>query len=260
MSQQRRQEITGKRAAQEATEAEKNKASQATTASDDASDTAAENSNGIVNDSFKKDSDAQKALEQVEMEYVPEKAELDDDLNEEFRKVFEKFSFSEGAAEENDKKDETSPDTASKKKADSDSEEEEQDTQQKEKGVSNKQKKWQCQGTGVRKGNFCRLICLEVRNQTQLMSHWHQKSWNLRTVLPAKYEEAREEEKVRSQKEDFSDMVAENVNKKETEGAGNSGQVKEERFHVLGAFGYYANFGDANWRMLASSASHSSLR
>ncbi|GAA0183005.1 hypothetical protein LIER_30496 [Lithospermum erythrorhizon] len=30
-------------------------------------------------------------------------------------------------------------------------------------------------------------------------------------VLPAKYEEAREEEKLRSQREDFSDMVAEIV-------------------------------------------------
>lgn len=33
-------------------------------------------------------------------------------------------------------------------------------------------------------------------------------------VLPAKYEEAREEEKLRSQKEDFSDMVAENEKKR----------------------------------------------
>lgn len=29
------------------------------------------------------------------MEYVPEKAELDGDLDEEFRKVFEKFTFKE---------------------------------------------------------------------------------------------------------------------------------------------------------------------
>ncbi|KAL2473318.1 proline-rich spliceosome-associated (PSP) family protein [Forsythia ovata] len=121
----------------------KKKASLANIASGDDSDTAAENSNGTVDDSSKKDSDPQRALEEVEVEYVPEKAELDDDLNEEFRKVFEKFSFSEGAAEENDKKDETLPDAASKKKADSDSEEEEQDTQQKEKGISNKKKKLQ---------------------------------------------------------------------------------------------------------------------
>ncbi|KAI8024647.1 NAC domain-containing protein 75 [Camellia lanceoleosa] len=42
--------------------------------------------------------------------------------------------------QENDKKDETVADSASKK-VDSDSEEEEQDTHQKEKGVSNKKKK-----------------------------------------------------------------------------------------------------------------------
>lgn len=33
------------------------------------------------------------------MEYVPEKAELDGALDEEFRKVFEKFNFTEAAAE-----------------------------------------------------------------------------------------------------------------------------------------------------------------
>ena len=33
-------------------------------------------------------------------------------------------------------------------------------------------------------------------------------------VLAAKYEEAREEEKLRNQKEDFSDMVAENASKR----------------------------------------------
>ena len=37
---------------------------------------------------------------------------------------------------------------------------------------------------------------------------------DMETVLPAKYEEAREEEKLRSQKEDFSDMVAENEKKR----------------------------------------------
>lgn len=110
------------------------------------------------------------------MEYVPEKAELDDSLPEEFRKVFEKFSFSETAAsevegalnncptlyvvllfwdlpgkrvcdcvnihiQETDKKDEIAANAASNKKADSDSEEEEEDNQQKEKGISNKKKK-----------------------------------------------------------------------------------------------------------------------
>lgn len=93
-------------------------------------------------------------------------------LDEEFRKVFEKFSFIENAAvevrkrkhssvccqfwflcvalfmlvpfiflQENYKKDDVAPDTASKKKTDSDSEEEEQDSQLKEKGISNKKKK-----------------------------------------------------------------------------------------------------------------------
>ncbi|CAL5344942.1 unnamed protein product [Camellia sinensis] len=84
------------------------------------------------------------ALEQVEVEYVPEKAELDGDLDDEFRKVFEKFSFKETAgSEENDKKDETATNAALAKKADSDSDEEEQDTQQKDKGFSNKKKKLQ---------------------------------------------------------------------------------------------------------------------
>ncbi|MCI12608.1 splicing factor 3B subunit 2-like, partial [Trifolium medium] len=36
----------------------------------------------------------------------------------------------------------------------------------------------------------------------------------MENVLPAKYEEAREEEKMRSQREDFSDMVAENEKKR----------------------------------------------
>lgn len=34
------------------------------------------------------------------MEYVPEKAELDGDLDEEFRKVFEKFTFKEVSGSE----------------------------------------------------------------------------------------------------------------------------------------------------------------
>ncbi|XP_022886326.1 splicing factor 3B subunit 2 isoform X2 [Olea europaea var. sylvestris] len=107
------------------------KASQATAAGDDS---------GSADDSSKENSDPQKPLEQVEVEYVPEKAELYGGLDEEFRKVFEKFSFKESAGTEEN---ETAPDAASKKKADSDSEEEEQDTQQKEKGVSNKKKKLQ---------------------------------------------------------------------------------------------------------------------
>jgi splicing factor 3B subunit 2 len=104
----------------------------------------ADDSGTDEDDSAKENGDTQKAMEQVEVEYVPEKAELYGDFDEEFRKVFEKFSF-KGAAEseENEKKDETAANAASNKKADSDSEEEEQDTQQKERGVSNKKKKLQ---------------------------------------------------------------------------------------------------------------------
>ncbi|CAN4092019.1 unnamed protein product [Withania somnifera] len=98
---------------------------------------------GGVDDTSKENSDYQKSLvEQVEVEYVPEKAELDGELDEEFRKVFEKFSFTATTgSEENEKKDETVADTALKKKDDSDSEEE-QDAPR-EKGISNKKKKLQ---------------------------------------------------------------------------------------------------------------------
>ncbi|CAI9270108.1 unnamed protein product [Lactuca saligna] len=96
-------------------------------------------------DNAKENSDPQKVLEQVEIEYVPEKAELDGYFDDEFRKIFEKFTFKETAAsEENDKNEETAANAASNKKASSDSEEEEQDVQQKDKsGVSNKKKKLQ---------------------------------------------------------------------------------------------------------------------
>ncbi|MCD9640567.1 hypothetical protein HAX54_025935, partial [Datura stramonium] len=52
-------------------------------------------------------------------------------------------------------------------------------------------------------------------------------------VLPAKYEEAREEEKLRSQREDFSDMVAENERKKKRkmqEKDGKSSKKKDFKF------------------------------
>ncbi|XP_058196755.1 uncharacterized protein LOC131312791 isoform X2 [Rhododendron vialii] len=102
---------------------------------DDDSDTTAGEDNG------KENADPQKAMEQVEIEYVPEKAELYGNFDEEFRKVSEKFSFKEIAgSKENDKKDEDA-NAALKKKDDSDFEEEEQDNQQKEKGISNKKKK-----------------------------------------------------------------------------------------------------------------------
>ncbi|KAJ8566855.1 hypothetical protein K7X08_002677 [Anisodus acutangulus] len=100
--------------------------------------------NGGADDRAKENSDYQKSpVEQVEVEYVPEKAELDGELDEEFRKVFEKFNFNDATgSEENDKKGETVADAALKKTADSDSEEE-QDAQPKEKGISNKKKKLQ---------------------------------------------------------------------------------------------------------------------
>ncbi|KAK2383030.1 splicing factor 3B subunit [Trifolium repens] len=86
----------------------------------------------------------QQVVEQIEIEYVPEKAELYEGMDEEFKKIFEKFSFSEvTGSEDNDKKDEPAENSITKKKADSDSEEEENDNEPKEKGVSNKKKKLQ---------------------------------------------------------------------------------------------------------------------
>ncbi|KAF7150985.1 hypothetical protein RHSIM_Rhsim02G0123600 [Rhododendron simsii] len=120
-----------------------NKASQQQRQPSVAADDSDENS-ADDNDSAKENGDPLKAIEQVEVEYVPEKAELYGDFDEEFRMVFEKFSFKGPVeSEENEKKDETAASAASKKKADSDSEEEEQDAQQKDKGVSNKKKKLQ---------------------------------------------------------------------------------------------------------------------
>lgn len=40
------------------------------------------------------------SLVQVEVEYVPEKAELDGEFDEEFRKVFEKFTFTDATGSE----------------------------------------------------------------------------------------------------------------------------------------------------------------
>ncbi|KAL3341113.1 hypothetical protein AABB24_025593 [Solanum stoloniferum] len=110
----------------------------------DSDTAAADEATGGAGDTDKENSDLQKSLvEQVEVEYVPEKAELDGELDEEFRKVFEKFSFTAATgSEENDKKDETAADAALKRKDDSDSEEE-QDAQPREKGISNKKKKLQ---------------------------------------------------------------------------------------------------------------------
>ncbi|KAJ6738129.1 SPLICING FACTOR 3B [Salix koriyanagi] len=91
----------------------------------------------------KENADPQQVLEQVVIEYVPEKAELEDGMDE-FRSIFEKFNFLQSAgSEENDKKDESVQNAEAKKKADSDSDSEDQENEQKEKGVSNKKKKLQ---------------------------------------------------------------------------------------------------------------------
>lgn len=113
-----------------------NKASQ----EPDHEDKTAEESDGA-----KENTDPKQVVEQVEIEYVPEKAELDEGMDEEFRKIFEKFSFSDvTGSEDTDKKDEAAENAAANKKADSDSDEEENDDDQKEKGgVSNKKKKLQ---------------------------------------------------------------------------------------------------------------------
>ncbi|KAM1347617.1 hypothetical protein ACFX2H_036527 [Malus domestica] len=102
---------------------------------------APESSAGETDDDVKENNDPQQIIEQVQIEYVPEKPELSDGMDEEFRKIFEKFCFQDSVGVEEDKKDES--EGAPKKKADSDSEEEEHDTEQKEKGISNKKKKLQ---------------------------------------------------------------------------------------------------------------------
>uniref|UniRef100_A0A0C9S8D1 TSA: Wollemia nobilis Ref_Wollemi_Transcript_11543_2378 transcribed RNA sequence n=1 Tax=Wollemia nobilis TaxID=56998 RepID=A0A0C9S8D1_9CONI len=95
-------------------------------------------------DNGKKDN---KLLEQVEVEYVPEKANLEDEILEEFRHVFEKFRFGDGMGtgnKDDEEKQDATSNLATKKKVDSDSDEEdEQEKQNKEKGISNKKKKLQ---------------------------------------------------------------------------------------------------------------------
>ncbi|XP_020571881.1 splicing factor 3B subunit 2 [Phalaenopsis equestris] len=78
----------------------------------------------------------------VDVEYVPEKVVVDDTLLDEFKSVFEKFSFRDSAAGENDEKKDELAANAEAKKKDSDSEDE-PDTLLKEKGISNKKKKLQ---------------------------------------------------------------------------------------------------------------------
>ncbi|KAL9240111.1 hypothetical protein vseg_014369 [Gypsophila vaccaria] len=89
-------------------------------------------------------SDTSQVVEQVEIKYVPEKADFGDALLGDFKDVFEKFSFKElEGDEDNEKKDEPDQEAAAKKKADSDSDSDEQESEQKEKGISNKKKKLQ---------------------------------------------------------------------------------------------------------------------
>lgn len=52
----------------------------------------------------------------------------------------------------------------------------------------------------------------------------------LENVVAAKYEEAREEEKQRSQREDFSDMVAENEKKRKRKMQEKEGKSKKKDF------------------------------
>ncbi|KAI6703794.1 hypothetical protein NL676_012930 [Syzygium grande] len=120
------------------------KSSRAARGADASGDTGGESDGAAGDEGGKENADPQQIVEKVEVEYVPEKAELDDGLDDEFRKVFEKFSFHEAVgSEDNGTKDEDAQNATLKKKDDSDSEEEEQDNQQKEKGVSNKKKKLQ---------------------------------------------------------------------------------------------------------------------
>lgn len=95
-------------------------------------------------DSAKDNADPKPQVE-VEVEYVPEKAELDDALLADFKDIFDKFTFKDSPAdtEDGEKKDEAGTDAA-KKGDESDSDDDAQEAQQKKDGgVSNKQKKLQ---------------------------------------------------------------------------------------------------------------------
>ncbi|KAG4933541.1 hypothetical protein JHK87_047543 [Glycine soja] len=73
-------------------------------------------------------------VEQIEIEYVLEKAELVKGMDEEFRKIFDKFTFTDAIAlEDTNKKDGLEENAATNKKVDLDSKEEENDNEQKEK-------------------------------------------------------------------------------------------------------------------------------
>ncbi|CAL4966231.1 unnamed protein product [Urochloa decumbens] len=82
---------------------------------------------------------------QIEIEYVPEKAELDDPLLDDFKAIFEKFSFKDAAAAaaEDEKTDEGAADATKKSSMDDDDDEDDEQEAQKKKegGLSNKKKK-----------------------------------------------------------------------------------------------------------------------
>jgi len=82
---------------------------------------------------------------EVEIEYVLEKAELDDPLLDDFKTIFEKFTFKDAAAAaaEDDKKDEGVSDATKKGLLDDDDEEDDAHEANKKKdgGLSNKKKK-----------------------------------------------------------------------------------------------------------------------
>ncbi|KAK8456285.1 hypothetical protein SEVIR_4G303400v4 [Setaria viridis] len=83
---------------------------------------------------------------EVEVEYVPEKAELDDPLLDDFKAIFEKFTFKDAAAAaaEDDKGDEGAADAANKSSLDDDDDDDDDDQEaqkKKEGGLSNKKKK-----------------------------------------------------------------------------------------------------------------------
>ncbi|KAJ4874059.1 proline-rich spliceosome-associated (PSP) family protein [Raphanus sativus] len=87
----------------------------------------------------------QQDSEQIVIEYVPEQAEFGDGFSDDFKEIFEKFSFREPVASEvttlRRTESEENKDVKKKVNSDSEADEEDQGNDQKEKGISNKQKK-----------------------------------------------------------------------------------------------------------------------
>jgi splicing factor 3B subunit 2 len=82
---------------------------------------------------------------EVEVEYVPEKPELEDPLLDDFKAIFDKFTFKDtpAAAAEDEEKKEDGGANATKKGSSDDEDDDEQEAQKKEGGLSNKKKKLQ---------------------------------------------------------------------------------------------------------------------